>query len=149
MNDCSTKSHSLPFLDLLSFLGILCFPFFEFVMVILPVTAIASFIVLATSVVARSYGVTPFAAVAISKHVDPQGNYCPVQKDQRRITHLKNKAHRVNSSNLVVDSETAELNLNNTGSSYAAKVGIGNPPTYCKSCASFLSEIYYSIMDPI
>jgi cathepsin E len=107
------------------------------------VPAIASFVVLATSVAA--FRPNPHYSLAISRHIDTQHKHYPVQRDQKRITHLKNKANRVSSSNLVEDSEAAELPLNNTGSCYEAKIGIGNPPTYCKSCVDFLSGIYSSM----
>jgi hypothetical protein len=107
-------------------------------MVMLLVAALASFVVLATRVAAdpSDHGHSPHS-LCITKHVGPKGKYNHVQRDRARISHLMNKAKPVNSSKLA--EETPEVPLNNTGSYYTAKVGVGVPPTYCKSYVDFLS----------
>jgi hypothetical protein len=112
-------------------------------MVMLLVTALASFVVLVTRVAAdpsdhpdshhRRYhsGLTvPFTKKNL-------GQYNPVQSDQRRFTNLMKKANTSIPSNLARD--TAEPNMTNTGSSYVAEIGVGVPPTYCTYCLYFPS----------
>ena len=106
-------------------------------MVMLLVTALASFVALATRVAADSS--IHRNSLSITKHIDPQGEYDPVQGDWRRLTHLMNKADPVGSLNFTED--TAELSLANLGLCYVARVGVGVPPTNCKSCVDFLPGI--------
>jgi hypothetical protein len=110
-------------------------------MVMLLVTALASAVVLATRVAAdpSNRRNTLLHSLYITKYIDPQGKYYPVQSDWIRFTHLTNKANQVSSSNLA--EETAELPLTYAGPFYEAKVGVGVPPTYCKSCVDSLSSI--------
>jgi hypothetical protein len=110
-------------------------------MVMLLVTALASFVVLATSVAADPSNLR-LNSLSIARHIDPKGKYYPVRRDRRRHKHLINKVNRVDSSNLV--ERTGELPLTNAGSYYEAKVGVGNPPTYCKSCVDFC--LAYSLL---
>jgi cathepsin E len=111
-------------------------------MVMLLVTALASFVVLATSVAAEPSN-RRLHSLSIAKHIDPKGKYYPVQRDRRRFTHLMNKDNRANSSNLV--ERAGEIPLTNVGSyHYEAKVGVGVPPTYCKSCVDFC--LAYSLL---
>ena len=107
--------------------------------IMLLVTALASFVVLATRVAAdpSNHRHSQPLSLSITKHIDPQGKYSPVQRDWRRFTHLMNKANRVSS----LAEETAELPLTDDGLCYEAKVGVGVPPTYCKSWVDFLSDI--------
>ena len=105
------------------------------------VTALASLVVLATGVVAdpsKHHHSHPHS-LSISKHINTKGKYHPVQKDRSRLKHLVNKANRVNSSSAV--EETAGSLLTTDGPFYEAKIGVGVPPTYCKSCDDFLSSI--------
>jgi hypothetical protein len=137
-NNCSTIPFpSLPYI-----------PFFPFpslplssMIVMLLVTAVASFVVLATRVAAEpsNHRRSQPVSLSITKHIDPQGKYYPVQRDWRRFTSLMNEANQVSSLNLA--EETAELPLTDAGPCYEAKVGVGIPPTYCKSCVDFLSGI--------
>jgi cathepsin E len=109
-------------------------------MVMLLVTALVSFVVLATRVTAGRSNHHPHThSLSITKHIDLQAKYYPVQRDRRRFTHLMNKANPVNSMTLVESSKTADLGspLNNIGPCYVAEIGIGVPPTYCKSCVDF------------
>jgi len=108
-------------------------------MVLLPFTALASFVALATKVAADPSNDrdSHFHSLTITKHIDPRAKYFPVRKDWRRFTHLMNNANGVSSSNLA--EESAKTDLTNTGPVYEAKVGVGDPPTYCKSCVDFLS----------
>lgn len=116
-------------------------------MVMLLVTAFVSFVVLATAVTAGRHSHHPSShhpyprSLSITKEIDPSAKYCPAEKDRKRFKHLMNKVKPVNSSNLVESSETADsgLALNNTGPGYTAKIGVGSPPTYCKSCVDFYS----------
>ena len=107
--------------------------------IMLLVTALVSFVVLAARVAANPSNHHPHShSLSIAKHIDPNAKYNLVQRDRRRFTHLMSKANPVNSSSLVVeDSETAELPLINTGLCYVANVGIGEPPTLCKSRVDF------------
>ncbi|KAF8495722.1 acid protease [Russula emetica] len=100
-------------------------------MVMLLVAALASFVVLATGVAAdpsnhRRY--PPFPMLSIVKRIDPHGKYNFVQSDRRRFTRLANNASHVSSLSLA--EESADLSLNDTGSSYQAKIAVGMPPTF-------------------
>ena len=106
-------------------------------MVRLLITALAPFVVLATSVAADSYNRrhSSLPSLSITKHIDPYGNYCPVERDRRRITHLTNKANRVNATSNLVEpaGESINIQLNDTSLFYMAKIGVGIPTTYRKS----------------
>ena len=116
-------------------------------MVMLLVTALASVVALATGIAADPSNPrrSPPHSLSIAKHIDPQVKYHPVQRDWGRFTHLMNKANRASSSNLALlaeeTAEETELPLTNSGPCYEAKIGVGVPPTYCKSCVDFLSGI--------
>jgi cathepsin E len=117
-------------------------------MVMLLVTALASVVVLATGIVAdpSNHRRSQPHSLSITKHIDPQGKYYPVQRDWSRFTHLMNKADRVSFSNLAEKAaEETELPLTNSGPCYEAKIGVGVPPTYCKSCVDFLSGMVFYI----
>jgi len=109
-------------------------------MVTLLVTALASFVVLATGVVADSPNHRPHS-LPITKKINTLGEYYPVQGDHRRIKHLMNQ---LSSSSL--GEEPAKVLLGNTGPGYVARVGVGSPPAYCKSCVDILSGIWSSIL---
>ena len=118
-------------------------------MVMLLVTALASFVVLATGVAAdpSSYRRSQPHSLPIAKHINPQNKYHVVQRDRKRLTQLLNKG---NSSNLV--ERASELPLTDEVSCYEAKIGVGNPPTYCKSCVGYLvwhgsSILLWAILD--
>ena len=106
-------------------------------MVMLLVTALASFVALATRVAADAS--IHRNSLSITKDIDPKGKYNPVQRDWRRFTNLVDKADPVGSLSLA--KETAEIPLTNLGPSYVARIGVGVPPTNCKSCVDFLSGI--------
>ena len=126
------------------------FPFLYFTFLYLPlssmmvtllVTALASFVVLATGVAADSPNHDRPHSLPITKKINTLGEYYPVKKDHRRFKHLMNQ---LSSSSL--GEEPAKILLDNVGPSYVAKVGVGSPPAYCKSCVDFLSGIWSSIL---
>jgi hypothetical protein len=110
-------------------------------MVMLLVAALASFIVLTMSVAVDSsdHHRSQPVSLSVARHIDPHDRHHAAQRDQRRSTHLRNRAGLDSSSDLTEG--TAELPLNETGSTYEAKVGFGNPPIYCESRVDFLSGI--------
>ena len=108
------------------------------------VTTLASFVVLATGIVAdaadpSNYRRSHSHSLSITKRIDPRAKYNPVQRDRKRFTHLINNTNQVSSGSSNLAEETAESPLTDAGACYEANVGIGNPPTYCKSCVNFLS----------
>ena len=119
-------------------------------MVRLLVTALATFVVLATGIAAdpSNHRRSLFYTLSITKRIDLNAKYYPVQGDLKRFKHLKNSTNRVSSgsSNLEEASASDESPLTNAGPCYEASVGVGNPPTYCKSCVDFLSGIKSSIL---
>lgn len=129
------------------------FPFLSFAlpllsfstMVRLLVTALAPFVVLATSVAAdpSNHHRSAPLSLSITKHVNPFGSYCPVEEDRRRINHLSKKGNRTNATSNLKEpaGESINAQLNGTGLFYIAKVGVGIPATYRKSCVNFLSGI--------
>jgi hypothetical protein len=112
-------------------------------MVRLLVTALASFVVLATGIAAApsNHRRSNLHSLSITKRIDPQGKYYPVQKDRKRFAHLMNNANQASSNSSNLAEGSAESPLTYDGASYEANVGIGVPPTNCKSCVDFLSGI--------
>jgi hypothetical protein len=109
-------------------------------MVMLLVTALVSFALLATSAAAdpSNHRRSQTHSLSIKKQINPKGKFYPVQKDRKRLAQLLNKAGQ-GGSNLV--ERTSESPLTDDGPCYVASVGVGNPPTYCKSSVDFLSGI--------
>ncbi len=109
--------------------------------IMLLVTTLAPFVVLATRVVADPFLTrdSPLPSLSISRHVDAAGTYHPVERDKRRFKHLMNKNKGTNIRlGTSTSSDTAdEVPINTTGINYVASVGIGVPPTYCRSCVDF------------
>jgi cathepsin E len=101
----------------------------------LHVVALAPFVVLATRVVANPLLIraapAAFYSLSISKHINPDGKINPVQSDSIRINNLI-KGNQLGSS---TSNDTAdEVSLQDIGPSYVVSIGVGTPPTNCKSC---------------
>lgn len=107
------------------------------------VAVLAPFLVLATVVAAHPK--VPNAirnthrSLPFSKHINVSGAISPVKKDVKRIGHfVKHTAQRVEHKvkhlrDATEEDPAPELNLTNVVMGYVAKVGVGNPPTYCES----------------
>ena len=101
------------------------------------VAALASFVVLASSVVAdpSTTSKSPIS-VPVAKRVTKPFN--PGQGDRERLRNLVKGVQRRDFSNS--ERIISNVHLNDIGFDYTANVGIGNPPTYCESFQSLLAQ---------
>jgi hypothetical protein len=103
------------------------------------VAALAPFVVLATRVIAHPNALRDsLISLPITKHINSNGTSSPVLRDRKRWAKLAKDDQQ----------STLEISLNHTAFSYVVNIGVGDPPTYCKSC-EFLPALvsYISILD--
>jgi cathepsin E len=115
-------------------------------MVTFLVTVLAPFVVLATRVVANPLLFRDSSipiSLSITKQIDSNGKFNPVRTDRRRIKGLS----QLDTSHLPSDDTSDGLPLDNTVANYLASIGVGNPPTNCKSCRFNVlsSMVFYMI----
>ena len=108
------------------------------------VAALAPFVVLATTVVANLIAIrnSPIS-LPITKQINLNGTFLhPGRRYQKRWTNPVTGRQR--STSEVIDVPLANFDVVN----YFANIGVGDPPTYCKSCR-FLPAIvsYIPILD--
>jgi hypothetical protein len=97
-------------------------------MVMLLVTLLTPFAMLATRVVANPLLIRDTSGLhrlLVTKQIDPNDQYDLAQNDRRHLESL-NQPYSSPSNDT-----TGVLPLNNTGFYYVASVGVGNPPTNC------------------
>jgi hypothetical protein len=101
------------------------------------IAALASFVVLASRVVAdpSTTSNSPIS-VPIAKHVTRPFN--PSQRDREHLRNLVKGVQRRDFSNS--ERIISDVHLNDVGLDYTASVGIGNPPTYCESFQFLLAQ---------
>jgi hypothetical protein len=126
-------------------------------LVMLLVSAFAPFVVLVTAVAADPKAIrdSPLS-LSFTKHwhTNDDGTFHPIKSDRKRFKNLMKGGQKCSSSNLETtqaNSEAApEVALNNTGVAYLAKVGVGNPPTYCEACQCLPGIVsYMSTLDKL
>jgi hypothetical protein len=122
------------------------------------VAVLAPFIVLAMGVAAHPRipnAIRSTSSMPISKHINGSGVVKTVEKDLKGI---KNKVKKIlkgakKPSKPKRDAEenpASELNLTNVVTGYVAKVGVGNPATYCESCRLLsLIASYIAVLDSL
>jgi hypothetical protein len=108
----------------------------------LPVAALAPFVMLATTVAADPNAI-PNSPVSlpITKQINPAGTFHPSQRDQKRWMNLLNGGQRSTS-------ETTDVPLTDSVISYTVNVGVGDPAIFCESCQFLPGIVFYmSILD--
>jgi cathepsin E len=94
------------------------------------VAALAPLVVLATTVVADPNAIpnSPISiSLPITKQINLTGTFHPSQRDQNRWMNLLTGGQ-------ASTSEITEVPLTYSIIAYSANIGVGDPPTYCKSC---------------
>lgn len=93
------------------------------------IASLTYLVVLATGIVAGPTVIRDDSHISlpISRHLNHDGNLGIIQRDRSRLNNRKRSS--------ILD-EPHSLPLNNTGIVYSARVGIGDPPTYCE-CYQF------------
>jgi hypothetical protein len=109
-------------------------------------------------------------SVPFSKQINVTGDLSPVHKDLIRLKnighdivkgvhHIVNDVHHIlkgdhrfnaSTSHAREENPAPELGLSDVVMGYVAKVGVGNPPTYCESCR-FLQVVvsYMPVLDSL
>ena len=101
---------------------------FSSMMVTLLVIVLAPFVVLATRVVANPLLSSAPISLSITKQINSNGKYNPVLSDRSRVEGLNRLGSPPSNDTFY------RLPLDNTVANYVAYIGVGNPPSNCKSC---------------
>ncbi len=108
------------------------------------ITSLALLCLLPTSVTANPAVVqvrdTPFT-LPFARRLNVTGTLDLVLRDQVRARYLAKQ------SGVPTSEVTSDVGVTNAGVDYVARVGVGSPPTYCRSYISSLAYISHTLLD--